>query len=94
MTRNVVFETMALVRAVCQPYLGEGNSLEVRNAMHTAINSGLQRMVENKALQAFDFEISSTPQDQVLGIVNIEMTLVPVFELREIRVTVKLRSQI
>lgn len=96
MTRNMVFQVMALIRAVCEPYLGEGNSVQVRNAMHTAINAALQRLVELNppALQAFDFEIISTPDDQVLGLVNIDLTLVPVFELREIRVTVKLRAEL
>jgi len=96
MTRSVVFQVMAMIRQVTEPYLGEGNSIEIRNAMHTAINSALQRMVEMRppALQAFDFEIISTPEDQVNGIVNIDLVLVPVFELREIRVTVKLRAQL
>ena len=96
MTRSVVFQVMAMIRMVTEPYLGEGNSIEIRNAMHTAINAALQKMVEMQppALQAYDFEITSTPEDQVNGIVYIDLTLVPVFELREIRVTVTLRAQL
>jgi len=96
MTRSIVFQVMAMIRMVTEPYLGEGNSIQIRNAMHTAINAALQRMVEMQppALQQFDFEIISTPDDQVNGIVKIDLTLVPVFELREIRVTVKLRAQL
>ena len=96
MTRNVVFEAMALVRVVCEPFLGEGNSPQIRAAMETAINAGLQKMVDMNppALQAYDFTLKSTATDQVNGVVNIDLVLVPVFELREIRVTVKLRAQL
>ena len=96
MTRNTVFEAMALIRAVCDPFMGEGNSQEIRAAMETAINSALQKLVEMNppALREYDFAIRSTAADQVLGIVNIDLVLVPVFELREIRVTVKLRTEL
>jgi len=96
MTRNTVFESMALIRAVCEPFLGEGNSPQIRAAMETAINSALQKLVEMNppALREYDFTIRSTAADQVLGIVNIDLVLVPVFELREIRVTVKLRTEL
>jgi len=96
MTRNTVFESMALIRAVCEPFLGEGNSPQIRAAMETAINSALQKMVEMNppALREYDFTIRSTAADQVLGILNIDLVLVPVFELREIRVTVKLQTEL
>lgn len=95
-TRSMVFQVMAIIRNICEPFLGEGNSIEIRNAMSTAINSALQGLVEMKpsALQAFDFEVYSTPEDQVQGVLFLDLTLVPVFELREIRVTVKLRASL
>jgi len=94
MTRSIVFQVMAMIRQIVDPYLGEGNSMEIRNAMHTAINVGLQKLVEMKppALQAYDFAISSTPDEQINGIVRIDLVLVPVFELREVRVTLKLKA--
>jgi hypothetical protein len=45
-------------------------------------------------LRAFDFSISSTPNQQVLGIIEVDLILVPVFTIKKIRTTVKLRKSL
>lgn len=93
-TVRITFAAMDVVREVADPYIGQPNTAARRNAMDTAIAAGLQRMVERGALRAYDFKIRSSPTQQVLGVVEIELILVPIFEIRQIRATVKLRTSI
>lgn len=93
-TVRIVFNSMDIVREVCDPYIGQPNTLEHRNAMEQAITRGLQAMADEGALRAYNFNIVSTADMQVLGDVDIELILVPVFEIRKIRATVKLRKSL
>lgn len=92
-TVRIVKLVMKVVRQVCDPYIGNVNSAPKRNAMHTAINNALHKMCQppEEALRDYDFGITATSEDQRLGIVRIDMALVPVFSIDKIYVTVKLR---
>lgn len=89
-----VFAAMKVVRQVAQPFIGEGNDNIGRMALDTAIRRGLQAMVSARNLSDFAFAITSTLQDQVNGIVDVELILVPLFEMRQIRVTVRIRASL
>lgn len=93
-TRRAVFAAMRVVRQVAAPFIGEPADAEGRMALDTAIKRGLQGMVESRDLRDFSFNITSTLQQQVLGIVDVELILVPQFEMRNIRVTVKVRPSL
>jgi hypothetical protein len=82
------------VRAVCDPFIGQPNTASKLNAMEAAITKGLNGMVDAGALKKFAFTISSSPTQRVLGVVDVELILVPIFEIRRIRTTVKLRTEI
>ena len=89
-----VFAAMKVVRQVAQPFIGEGNDNIGRMALDTAIRRGLQAMVSARNLADFAFSITSSLQDQVNGIVDVELILVPLFEMRQIRVTVRIRASL
>mgnify|MGYP005842055201 CR=1 FL=1 len=91
-TVRITYAAMDVVREVADPFIGQPNSAQNRLAMETSIQRGLQAMVAAGALRRYDFSVKSNPNQQVLGIVDIDMVLVPVFEIRYINVTVKLRS--
>lgn len=93
-TARITFAAMAVVRKVCDPFIGQPNSQGKRNAMESSIVRGLQSLVDIGALRKFDFNISSSPKQQVQGIVEIELILVPVFELKTVRTKVRLRIEI
>jgi len=93
-TARIVFNTMDIVREVCDPYIGQPNTVEHRNAMGQSITRGLQAMVDQGALRAYNFNVISTDDMQVLGDIDIELILVPVFEIRRIRAIVKLRKSL
>jgi hypothetical protein len=93
-TVRITFEAMDVVRKVCDPFIGQPNTQAKRNAMEAAITKGLSALVDLGALRKYAFTVSSSVTQQVLGIVDIELILVPVFEIRTVRAVVKLRTEI
>ena len=91
-TKRITNAAMHLVRRVCEPFIGLPNSLAQRNALTTAIRAGLDGMVQAQALQDAEFTVYSSKQDQVLGNALIDLTIVPVFEFRKIKVYVNLKA--
>lgn len=91
-TIRIVKQAMEVVRDVAEPFIGEPNTAEQRDALDTAVTKGLQAMIEAQALRDATFNVESTVAEQVQGIVRVEMILVPAFEMRRIKVTVKLRA--
>lgn len=93
-TVRITFEAMDVVRKVCDPFIGQPNTQAKRNAMEAAITKGLSALVDLGALRKYAFTVSSSVTQQVLGIVDIELILVPVFEIKTVRAVVKLRTEI
>ena len=93
-TSRITFAAMDVVRRVCDPFIGQPNSQGKRNAMESSITKGLQGLVDIGALRKYAFTVTSSAQQQVLGIIEIDLILVPIFEIRKIRTTVKLRTEI
>ena len=91
-TLRIVKNAMKVVRDVCEPFIGNPNTAEQRDAMDTAVTKGLQAMVSAGALRDFTFNVESTVAEQVANVVRVEMVLVPTFEMKKIAVTVKLRA--
>jgi len=88
---SITAEASNRVRNVAETFIGRPNSVEVRNAMEQLISNALMNM---NGLRGFNFAINSTPSQQVLGIIEVDLILVPVFTIKKIRVTVKLRKNL
>ena len=84
-TKRIVDEAALVVRQVCQKFIGEPSNIQVRNAMETAITSGLRGMQIMGALLGSDFTVSYLP-NQNKAIVDLVLT--PAFELKTIEVQV------
>lgn len=84
-TKRIVDEATLIVRQVCQKFVGEPSNIQVRNAMETAITSGLRGMQLLGALLGSDFAVTYIP-NQNKAIVDLVLT--PAFELRTIQVQV------
>ncbi|MGD9697429.1 hypothetical protein [Acinetobacter sp.] len=87
----IVKEAMRITRAIAGDYLGRPSSTEILQSMETRLKTDLNTMVP-KYLQAFNFKIKSDAKQRVLGQVEILLILVPVFEIRDIRVPVILSA--
>lgn len=92
-TVRAVKTAVDAVRRVCEPYLGEANSIPNRNAMSSAIDKVLGTMQEVGDLTGYRFNILTTLADQILGKAKVELTLIPPFELRQITIVVGLSPQ-
>lgn len=89
-TARIVKEAVNAVREVADPFIGEPNDPGNRNALTAAVDKRLSKMIENKALLGFDFRIVVTPQQELLGEANIELSLQAPNELRRLTTIVSL----
>lgn len=89
-TVRIVHAVVDTIRAIAEKYLGEPNNAPQLNALDNEVDQVLNTFKGSGALNSADYSISSTPDQRVLGIVEINLTLVPAFEIRTINLTVSL----
>lgn len=73
-----------LIRSATEPYIGQQNHLSNRNSMQTAIKSSLDK-IKGRLIEEFEFNLIVDQSSTVLGIINIDYAIVPVYEIREVR---------
>ena len=88
---SITAEAADRVRAIADTFIGRPNSIEIRSSLEQLIANELMSM---EGLRAYDFSTSSTPTQQVLGIIEVDLILVPIFTIKKIRTTVKLRKNL
>ena len=84
-TMRIVTEASLLIRQVCQKFIGEPSTMQVRNSMETAITSALRGMQQLGALLDSDFAVSYIPSENKAF---IDLVITPAFELKNIEVQV------
>ena len=93
-TVRTVHAAVDLIRSVANKYIGEPNNAPQMNALDAEIDQVLLSMKGSGALNAYTFSISSTPDQRVLGELDVNLTLVPAFEITTINLTVSLAKEI
>ena len=91
-TVKVVTRCVDEVREVADPFIGEPNTVEQRNALAALISKRLAYLKEQGVIQHFEFEISATVEQVLIGECSIALTLVAPQELRKITTVVALRA--
>lgn len=91
-TVRITHDAVNTVRLVANPYIGKPNNAQNRSALEDAIDSGLGKLQKRGALQGFRFNLESPPNSQVLGQIIVNLTIIPAFEITEIRVKVGLSA--
>jgi hypothetical protein len=86
-TRRIVDYAKFGVRSAASPYIGLLNNDRVRAALRATINSFLKSMLDDEMLVAYGLDVSATRDQQIAGIVQVTITLQPVFSINFIRVT-------
>lgn len=94
---RIVHYAMSTIKDVAINYIGQPNHTEVLLALRQDVKKELDtmaelRMINGKENIGYTFEVSSEGFDPVLGIVNINLTLRPAFEIKYINVTVNVRQ--
>ena len=93
-TVKVITDVVDQIREVCDPFIGEPNTVEQRNAMSALISKRLTYLKEDGEITYFEFEVISTIEQMLLGECQISLTLTPPMELRKITTVVALRAAV
>lgn len=91
-TVKIVTDVVDQIREVADPFIGEPNTVEQRNALSALISKRLGNLLEQGEIQYYEFEINATIQQVILGECSIALTLVCPMELRKITTVVALRA--
>lgn len=91
-TVRVIRDVADAMREVSDPYIGEANTIEQRNALSAAISKRLDLLVENGVILDYSFNLISTAADQLLGQASLELGIVAPQELRKITTVIGLKS--
>jgi len=91
-TVKVVTDVVDQIRDVSDPFLGEANTTEQRNALSALISKRLSYLMEQGEILYYEFEINATIEQVILGESSIALTLVAPQELRKITTVVALRA--
>lgn len=91
-TVKIVTDVVDQIREVADPFIGEPNTVEQRNALSALIAKRLSYLMQQGEILHYEFEINATIQQVVLGECSIALTLVCPMELRKITTVVALRA--
>lgn len=90
-TRRIVDYAKFGVRSAATPYIGLLNNDRVRGALRATLNSFLKSMVDDEMLISYELNVTATRDEEIKGIVQVTMTLRPVFSIDFIKVTMFLQ---
>jgi hypothetical protein len=85
-TFRIVKACIDAIRSVAEPFSGEPITGGRLAALETAIEQALMKLQKSEYIRRFDAVVTSTPTQQVQGEADVELVLVPAFELRQITV--------
>lgn len=91
-TVRVIRDVSDSIREVADPYIGEANTIEQRNALSAAISKRLDLLTEKGVILDASFTLVSTALDQLLGQASLELGIVAPQELRKITTVIGLKS--
>lgn len=89
-TIRICDDVISMVRRIGNPYIGEAQTQQSRDALKAAIDSQLNQMQKAGYLTRSESSVSATADEQVQGFCTVELLLVPAFELRRIRLIISL----
>lgn len=91
-TVRIVAYTVKTLREVLNPFLGEGITTPQLNAMQTTTDRVLTDLIKDGYLQRAEASVTASAVERVQGKANLDLLLVPAFELRQIFITVSLSA--
>jgi hypothetical protein len=92
-TVRVLDKIIDIVREVGQPYIGEANSTQARLSLETNLRSRLLIEQKNNVMQRFEVRVSATTKQRIEGDCDVELIIVPPFEMKKIRVYTSLAKE-
>ena len=92
-TVRVLDRIIDIVREVAQPYIGEPNSSSARLSLETNLRQRLSLEQKNNLMQRFEISVSATTKQRIEGDCDVELIVVPPFEMKKIRVYTSLARE-
>ena len=80
-----------LIRKACEPYIGKQNNMTNQNSLVTAIHSELSKIV-GVLIKEYGFYLQEDARSAKLGVIKINYTIVPVYEIKQINNSVKVEE--
>lgn len=93
-TMRAVREIANNIREVADPFLGEPNTVQQRNALSALIDKRLGLHKDAGTIKDYAFQIIADAYDELVGQATIELTLVPAQELRRITTIISLKPSL
>lgn len=93
-TTMAVAEASNAVRTAVLPFIGRGLTEATLAAVDVAIEGALQRLVEQDHIVKYLHVVNQRPVVNGRAVLDVALTIVPAFELREINVAVKLALEL
>lgn len=78
----------AVIRSVCEPYIGKTNNQANQNSLTTGLKSDLEKL-KGKIIEDFRFRLIPDAVNNSMGILDIDYEIMPVYEIKTIRNNVK-----
>lgn len=90
-TLKVFREVADQIREVADPYIGEPNTIESRNALSAAIAKRLDNLLSIGMFSDYSFSLVAATTDTTLDTAKLELALTPPSELRQITTVMGLK---
>jgi hypothetical protein len=78
------------IRSACESFIGKKNIAQERNSIHSAVSGFMRTMVADQMLadeSPFTVSVVATREEQVAGIVRVDVSFKPVFAIKYILIT-------
>lgn len=92
-TVRVLDRVIDIVREIGEPYIGEPNNAQARLSLETNIRTRLNLELKNNLISRFEVKVSATPTQRIQGDCDVELVIVPPFEMKKIRVYTSLARE-
>lgn len=92
-TVRVLDRIIDIVREVGEPYIGEPNNAQARLSLETNIRTRLLLEMKDNLMSRFEVSVSASPTQRIQGDCDIELVIVPPFEMKKIRVYTSLARE-
>lgn len=90
-TLKVLREVSDQTREVADPFIGEANTIEQRNALSAALSKRYDALVSSGVILDYSFNLVASQRDQALGQSSLELGIVAPQELRKITTVMGLK---
>lgn len=88
---RIISAVEGLIRKDCEPFIGKQNNLTNQNSLTASIKSDLDK-IKGKLIEGYEFKLNIDRKLQQLGRIDVNYRVVPIYEIKDIRNTIKVEE--